>query len=643
MVGHYAGGLSLENLLPHAAWQDVDEYCDLLYEDNAELKKRAARSILRLCLDPQNLELLGGHESLMGVLSRELRENYKRSHEVASGICCVLLCFSVFNVFHAGALMQHQCGDVIMRILEYESKRYQVRSALERKPDEEKRYQHQLLRQNKLLCTCVQILLNLAEDVHIEKKMVNRQLVGYLCGLLDREMEELLGGALTFLKKLSVFEDNRDQMFRHDVVPKLVQLAHHHSAYIALSALRVLHNLSFGEQVASSLAENGELFKQLVDLLRHPPFRQTVLKLLYQFTRDDRCKSLLTYHPDCLVMLLQLIVHFPDVVVGGDLAALSINLALHPRAAELMVVCQLGGAEGPEFLWPQVVLRIIRSRDALLTRVLRHVTGHPQARQTMLRLLSSEHARMSRWLAELIRAADASGGQGEFLVEVVATLSNILPDAHLMGISVADLCEEAGLLELIRRILLAGFSDDDLVLECVILIGVIATLDDGAAGLLVCGGFGTEVVGRLQRLLSEKQDDGDMVAQTLYTLQCMLAVREGVEGVSIPVGEFLVSYVSDLMRHSSSVVRRQAGATLETIGKVQKLQGRAEDSWGLSGMRFEVHNGAWAAEIRRGRYGGMDVGYDVEDDPAHFDGAKGVQWDVEGLAVRDWGAMGGEL
>lgn len=63
-------------------------------------------------------------------------------------------------------------------------------------------------------------------------------------------------------------------------------------------------------QVRSSLAESGELFKQLVDLLRHPPFRQIVLKLLYQFTRDDRCKSLLTYHQDCLVMLLQLIVSY---------------------------------------------------------------------------------------------------------------------------------------------------------------------------------------------------------------------------------------------------------------------------------------------------------------------------------------------
>ena len=31
-----------------------------------------------------------------------------------------------------------------------------------------------------------------------------------------------------------------------------------------------------------------------VDLLKAPPFRQYVLKLLYHFTADDRCKNLMT-------------------------------------------------------------------------------------------------------------------------------------------------------------------------------------------------------------------------------------------------------------------------------------------------------------------------------------------------------------
>ena len=53
-----------------------------------------AKCILRVCLDPVNLELLANHESLLGVLSRELRENYKKSHDLATAISCIFLCFA---------------------------------------------------------------------------------------------------------------------------------------------------------------------------------------------------------------------------------------------------------------------------------------------------------------------------------------------------------------------------------------------------------------------------------------------------------------------------------------------------------------------------------------------------------------------
>ena len=64
----------------------------------------------------------------MGVLSRELRENYKKSQELATSIGCIFLCYSSFPAFHP-LLMQHQSGNCSLMILEYESKRYAVRGA----------------------------------------------------------------------------------------------------------------------------------------------------------------------------------------------------------------------------------------------------------------------------------------------------------------------------------------------------------------------------------------------------------------------------------------------------------------------------------------------------------------------------------
>ena len=62
------------------------------------------------------------------MLSRELRENYKKSHDIAVAISCIFMSFSCFSVFHP-VLMQHTCGDVTMKILEFESKRYAIRKA----------------------------------------------------------------------------------------------------------------------------------------------------------------------------------------------------------------------------------------------------------------------------------------------------------------------------------------------------------------------------------------------------------------------------------------------------------------------------------------------------------------------------------
>merc|ERR1719191_621688 len=115
-----------EPLLPDADVRCVDEYADQLYEERMDLKVHGAKCILRVCTEARNLEFLADHDTLLGVLSRELRESSKKSYELSIAIVCAFLCFSHFSQFHP-ILMQHQCGDVTMRVLEYESKRYTVR------------------------------------------------------------------------------------------------------------------------------------------------------------------------------------------------------------------------------------------------------------------------------------------------------------------------------------------------------------------------------------------------------------------------------------------------------------------------------------------------------------------------------------
>lgn len=58
------------------------------------------------------------------------------------------------------------------------------------------------------------LLLNLSEDTRIELKMRNKNIVHLLVKTLDRESEELLVLVVSFLKKLSIFLENKNDMVR---------------------------------------------------------------------------------------------------------------------------------------------------------------------------------------------------------------------------------------------------------------------------------------------------------------------------------------------------------------------------------------------------------------------------------------------
>lgn len=58
------------------------------------------------------------------------------------------------------------------------------------------------------------LLLNLSEDTRTELKMRNKNIVHLLVKSLDRENEELLVLVVSFLKKLSIFLENKNDMVR---------------------------------------------------------------------------------------------------------------------------------------------------------------------------------------------------------------------------------------------------------------------------------------------------------------------------------------------------------------------------------------------------------------------------------------------
>ncbi|CAH8645191.1 unnamed protein product [Schistosoma margrebowiei] len=78
---------------------ELEDYLELLYEGISE-KLRASALILQLARNSDNLEELFQNETLVGALARVLREDWKKSTDLATNIAYIFFCFSSFSNFH---------------------------------------------------------------------------------------------------------------------------------------------------------------------------------------------------------------------------------------------------------------------------------------------------------------------------------------------------------------------------------------------------------------------------------------------------------------------------------------------------------------------------------------------------------------
>ena len=78
-----------------------------------------AYSGILLFRNPDNLEELSHNETLLGALSRVLREEWRVSIDLSTNIIYVFFCFSTFSQFHP-IIARYKVGSLVMDIMDYE-------------------------------------------------------------------------------------------------------------------------------------------------------------------------------------------------------------------------------------------------------------------------------------------------------------------------------------------------------------------------------------------------------------------------------------------------------------------------------------------------------------------------------------------
>lgn len=233
-------------------------------------------------------------------------------------------------------------------------------------------------KQEQLIRVAFYLLLNIAENTAFEEKMCRKSIIRMLVKTLDRQSIELLVLAVTFLKKISIIRDNKDEMNRLDIVSKFPRLLQSSETELLNVTLRLIFNLSFDASMRSQMIRIG-LLPKMVTFLSDEKHHEIVTKILYHMSIDDKVKSMFTY-TEAVPLAIDMLLLNLNPKVDMDLIALCINLALNKRNATLMV-------ENNRL--HTLMTRAFKYQDSLLMKLVRNISQHESLRNYFVVCCSS--------------------------------------------------------------------------------------------------------------------------------------------------------------------------------------------------------------------------------------------------------------
>lgn len=605
---------NIDDINETANINELDEYSEMLYEDDLTIKIRGSALLLQLARNPDNLDELFQNESILNLLARVLKEDWKKSVELATNIIYTFFCFSSFSQFHP-LIAHYKVGALVVQIVEFELSKFDAWQQdivkVKKKSSESeaekvvKAYQQKINKQEQLLRVAFYLLLNLAEDIKVEIKMVNKKIVELLIKTLERTNPELLILVVSFLKKLSIFIENKNSIRDEKGVINLAKLVPCEQEDLLNITLRLLLNLSFDSQIRSQIVKSG-LLPKLVYLLGNENQRIVAMCLLYQLSMDPKAKTMFTF-TDCIQLIMKMIVDAQGEQVDLELIALAINLALDSSCAVLMV--NYGKKKGLKYL----MKRAFKFKDFFVMKLIRNISQHDPVKQQFCDYIG------------LLGETIGNETNPDFLVEVVGTLGNL----NISGIDYSMLLNEYGLVNWIKTKLLSNTTQDDLVLDIIVLVGTVCT-DDDCASLL----SQSDIINVLIQLLNAKQEDDEIVLQIVYVFYQMIFHKTTREIIIRKTQA--PAYLIDLMHDKNQEVRKVCDLTLDIIAEY-------DEEWAkkIQIEKFRWHNSQWLEMIentqddRRGRSNHNDImdDYGLYDADEPLDGYMTVQ-DADLLADR---------
>ncbi|GMR42242.1 hypothetical protein PMAYCL1PPCAC_12437, partial [Pristionchus mayeri] len=552
----------------NATMVEVDSYIELLYEDITS-KNRGSLCILELTKNPQNLLLLSENETLVSALSRVLRDEWRKNLELAKNI------ISVFHLFSSFSQTQHivieqKMGAFCMSVIELELDRGRDWMNQMKTADEETRRKCEmaLRREDAMLAVSVSLLLNLAEDVGVEMKMLRKGLLTLMSKCLfhatqPNHSHALLHPVLTLLLKLSVMIENHPLLEKEAIAQKVAALFPMADSSTRRIALSLLFNLSFHPSTRSSLLSTG-LIQHTAQLCKKD---EKALNVLYQLTLSDDSRSLLPF-TDAIEHLVS------DILEGHASAvtkAVLLNASLDKRSTQIMC-----GSKGTTV--DSLMRLAVDNSDLLAAKILRNMASHED----------TAHPFLVKWVPSLMSIV-LEDGLSEEEARTARTIELLAVCTQCRGVDWMRLNEEMGMCQWLQSTLSSTTASEHepFQLQQVILASRLASTVEGAKSVV-------RLLDHFLSLLNSLQEDDELVVQLLFFFVCLLRHPQVGEMILEGEGGALPSYILDLMHDNNPKVVEQADEAARIISSLSP-------EWNKRFMteKFRYYNAQWLEMVEK--------------------------------------------
>lgn len=635
---------------PEPSINNLDEYIEYLYEELAE-KIKGTAMVYELSKDFDNLQLIIEKEALICALSRLLREEGRKSIELSSLIVAIFANLSLFSQFHS-TITKFKVGSICIELIRQElekemtvfrelaemqkimandlhcSESFSMASSLNRSnvstssapPNSSrqngiitaseyekciKKYQSLIEKQNLFLRAAFYLLLNLSEDKNIEIKMVSKGIVVLMVKVLEREnWTDLLNIVLLFLKKLSVYEENKEVMVHLGISGRLANIIENfvNPSFCphVLTALEVMHNLAFDRKFCHEIIGIG-IIQRLLQFLYKMKFQFSDLErltyqIMYVISSEEKIRIMFNMatcqNTNCINILANRLIKFLDNMPNypsTELIALLINLSTNRRNAQLLSDKEFLGK-----LFKKVIdsSSSLKYHDILLLKLLRNLSQHECNYKSIFGDFLSDLIKMVLQLKVTPISQKIEDDDNEDDLAVIEIFGIIGNMENVESVDWLSLNQRLNLWSRIAEMLQINDDvidyEDDLILQCIFIISTMCNQRDCCLFLL-----NENIAKVLINVLNLKQKDDEIVLQILFTFHQILRFEESRK-MLLKEPVHVLKYFLDLLNDSNKEIKRICSISLNIIMEFEE-----EYSELIKEQKFKSYNQQWLEMVSR--------------------------------------------